>query len=401
MPKVKTTGGEEGTSSSEKPPLQHLYLILDDWALGYSIRKIDVSSNDPDLLDDCAFGYSIRKVDVSSDDPDLLLLNRIARDSAICLPPPILRLKARRELPMFFTTALGSKILAMHPKEDGGNPNSGGAFFDIHTRSLDFIPRHMDRFSPIYFSIGSRLFVLGSFSFEVIDLLPIDNPRSSLDSLSWCKLPDAPFRSVQVVSYAILPDKQTIFASVGLITNNATYSFQMADDMEGGSSTWKRIGEWALPFYGPGYFDSTLNAWVGLSMYSLETGHICACNLVPANSNSVDCPTWKFSKENLFSNDPTETHVGATLVYMGHHSRFCLLECVIIYYKYRVRSYNLKEKDVNPQAFRYMYRVTTFSLKYDKNGDLTTGDSRRVRYFKAPKREVTRFLCENPVAFWM
>ncbi|CAL4927274.1 unnamed protein product [Urochloa decumbens] len=205
----------------------------------------------------------------------------------------------------------------------------------------------------------------------------------------------------EVVSYAILPDKQTIFASVGLITNNATYSFQMADDIEGGSPTWKRIGEWVLPFYGSGYFDSALNAWVGLSMYSLETGRICACNLVPANSNSVDCPTWKFSKENLFSNDPTETHVGATLVYMGHDSRFCLLECVIVYYKYRVRSYNFKEKDVYPQAFRYMYRVTTFSLKYDNNGDLTTGDSRRVRYYKAPKKEVTRYLCESPVVFWM
>jgi hypothetical protein len=122
-------------------------------------------------------------------------------------------------------------------------------------------------------------------------------------------------------------------------------------------------------------------------MYWLETGHICACNLVsPASSDHERRrPVWRFSKEKLFSDDPTGTHVGATLVYTGHGSTFCLLECVIIYYKYHARPYNFKEKDVHPHAFRYLYRVTTFSLTYDGTGDLTTGESQRVRYYEAPK----------------
>nr|TKV91414.1 hypothetical protein SEVIR_9G095100v2 [Setaria viridis] len=350
MPKVKATGDEEGERSSKRrrteespPPQQHLYLILDDWKLGYSIRKID----------------------------------------------------ARRELPMFFATALGSRIVAMHPKEDRGNPNCGGAFFDVHTACLNFIPRHAHaaEFMPIYFSIGNKRLALGCST--------MDDPSFQLDSLSWRKLPDAPFDTGEVMSYATLHDKQTItiFASVGLITEDATFSFQMAAD--GRSPVWRHNGEWTLPFHGPGYFVPSRNAWVGLSMYSLETGHICACDLVSASSGHGRCPSWKFSKEKLFSDDPTETHVGATLVYTGQGSRFCLLECVIIYYKYRARPYNLKEKDVYPQAFRYLYRVTTFSLRYDENGDLTTGGSRRVRYYEAPKGDVTRFVCENPVAFWM
>ncbi|OEL26808.1 hypothetical protein BAE44_0012171 [Dichanthelium oligosanthes] len=280
--------GGAGLPTEKPPPPQHLYLILDDWALGCSIRKLDLSSNDTDPM----------------------MLNGAAGDAAICLPSPFFRLKARRELPMYFTAALGSKIMAMHPKEDGGSPNSGGAFFDVHTRSLNFIPRHMDDFRPIYFSIGNSLLALTSSSFQLLDLPLIDDPSCcQLDSLSWRKLQDAPFDSMEVLSYAILPDEHTVLASVGVLTKDATFSFQLTDDIEG---AWKKHGDWVLPFYGPGYFDPALNAWVGLSMYSLETGHICACcNLVSAGSDSGHCPTWDFSKENLFSDDPNETHVGA------------------------------------------------------------------------------------------
>jgi hypothetical protein len=33
------------------------------------------------------------------------------------------------------------------------------------------------------------------------------------------------------------------------------------------------------------------------------------------------------------------------------------------------------------RARRYLFRLTTFHLKYDKNDDLTAGSSRRVRYY--------------------
>jgi hypothetical protein len=34
------------------------------------------------------------------------------------------------------------------------------------------------------------------------------------------------------------------------------------------------------------------------------------------------------------------------------------------------------------RARRYLFRLTTFHLKYDKNDDLTAGSSRRVRYYQ-------------------
>jgi hypothetical protein len=265
MPKVEAAGDHEGERSSKRrrtedppPPPQHLYLILDDWKLGYSIRKLDVSS--------------------SGDPVDLLLPNVVA---AVRLPPPIFRLKARRELPMFFTTALGSGIVAMHPKEEsGGNPNCGGAFFDVHTACLNFIPRPRHaagEFNPIYFSFGNKLLALGSHSLELLDLPLMDDPSCDLDSLSWRSLPDAPFGTTDVLSYATLHDKQTItiFVSAGLTTADATYSFQIAD--HGGRrspAVWRRNGEWTLPFHGRGYFAPSLNAWGGLHVLAGDRSHL-------------------------------------------------------------------------------------------------------------------------------
>ena len=48
----------------------------------------------------------------------------------------------------------------------------------------------------------------------------------------------------------------------------------------------------------------------------------------------------------------------------------------------------------------FYFRLTTFSLRYDRSGDLTTGSSRRVRYFVVP-REVTHAMLKYPVALWM
>ena len=53
--------------------------------------------------------------------------------------------------------------------------------------------------------------------------------------------------------------------------------------------------------------------------------------MVPANPDADgkgQCPARKLSTKKLFSDDPTERHVGATLVYMGGRSKFCLVLCV-------------------------------------------------------------------------
>uniref|UniRef100_A0A0A8YIX7 Uncharacterized protein n=1 Tax=Arundo donax TaxID=35708 RepID=A0A0A8YIX7_ARUDO len=104
----------------------------------------------------------------------------------------------------------------------------------------------------------------------------------------------------------------------------------------------------------------------------------------------------------LFSEDPVERHIGATLVYMGGGSKFCLVQCISIEHDDSVDEINdskPEDKDATRRT-RFLFRLTTFSLKYDKNGDLTTGNSRRVRNYKVPN-ESTEFLLKNPVAFWM
>nr|TKV91382.1 hypothetical protein SEVIR_9G092600v2 [Setaria viridis] len=346
---------------------RHLYLVLDDWSSGYSILKVDLSPSD----------RCCRRCGGRRHQP--------------CLSPSLFRFEASAPCGVIMSpyfSAAGSSIMAMILREGGG----GASCFDVHAR---------DALGPTYFPIGDdRLFVLGAFSFHVLDMPLPDaaSGTSQLDPLSWRELPDAPADCTDVVSHVVLPDGQTIFVSVGIIPDDeATYSFHMAGN---GSSVWRYHGGWALLFRGRGYFDGDLNVWVGLSAYRPEEiGRVCACELVSAGSDYGRRPAWKLSKEKLFSEDPAEVHMGATLLYMGGKSRFCLVECVYIKGGRDDVAYEYDEvEEEDPPT--YLFRVTTFSLKLDENGDLTTGNSRRVRYYSVPEVASNGFH-RNPVAFWM
>ncbi|CAM0146462.1 unnamed protein product [Urochloa decumbens] len=363
--RMLTRESNEGGTTMMSKPRQYLYIILDDWVLGYSIHKVDLDS---DQLIPIQLGCNAREV-------------------ASYLPPPWIRFMASHESLFSFSDAMGSKILALHPKEEG-NYDWGGFCFDIHEGSLSYVPRHTHQLRPIYFPIGNRLFALGGFSMELLDLQPLVSSSSQLDALSWCKVSDPPFDSVFVISHAILPDSQTIFVSVH--NSKTTYSFHMAGD---GSFKWKKHGDWLLPFVGRGHFDSKLNAWVGIALYQEEPGHICSCELASATPGQR--PDVKYSKECLFSEDPVEAHVGATLIYMGQESKYCLVECIECCYRY-----DFEPKKADPHV-SLMFRLTAFCLKIDENGDLTTGGSQRVRYYKAPNNEVSKLFLLRPQVFWV
>lgn len=115
----------------------------------------------------------------------------------------------------------------------------------------------------------------------------------------------------------------------------------------------------------------------------------------------------KTSKEEVISNNLAESYQGATLVYMGSGTEFCLVECVSVSYSY------VCEGPLMPQPFdallqlkgppiHPLLRLTTFSLGADENGDLTTGNTRRLRYYSLPE-SVTRPwpYMQHPVAFWL
>lgn len=39
--------GERVSNPTENPPQRHLYLVLDDWEYGYTIRKVDLTPDGP------------------------------------------------------------------------------------------------------------------------------------------------------------------------------------------------------------------------------------------------------------------------------------------------------------------------------------------------------------------
>uniref|UniRef100_A0A0A8Y2U9 DUF1618 domain-containing protein n=1 Tax=Arundo donax TaxID=35708 RepID=A0A0A8Y2U9_ARUDO len=366
---------------------QHLYLVLDDWSWGHSIYKVDLSSGDS-----------------AEPPPDAFSGVR----SEQFLPPVLVRLEGPPIFPEHVTAAFGTKIIAVPRKSHvatDARPSTTTTVivpvFDVHTRRLTLGPEPMvDLDQPVYFPLGDRLFVLCSNSFQVMhspSLQPPPDDGPSSPEGSWRELPKHPFDFHDVTCYAVHPDGRTIFVSTKSSCPNAaaTYAFDTAET----GFQWKKHGNWALPFTGHANFDPKLDAWVGLSGDRRTTGHICTCDVVSPESSDDDgrCPSWKVSKEKLFreenpmlGEDPDEeTHFGATLVYMaGRRSKFCLVQSMKVYYD-----------DSIEDEFRFVYRLTKLSLKYDKNGDLIIDNRRRVRYYRA--EEACGYALIEPVAFWM
>nr|CAB3445370.1 unnamed protein product [Digitaria exilis] len=51
--------------------------------------------------------------------------------------------------------------------------------------------------------------------------------------------------------------------------------------------------------------------------------------------------------------------------------------------------------------YRYLYRLTTFSLSFDSNGDLTTGETCVVQCYKVPEGVSDAIYLADPVPFWL
>ncbi|CAN6322620.1 unnamed protein product [Urochloa humidicola] len=208
---------------------------------------------------------------------------------------------------------------------------------------------------------------------------------------------------------------------------NATFSFHMPEEEEGeglAGGCWKQRGAWMLPMsglHGATHYDPELNAWVGISRSEEAYGHICACDVVPADPDDGDGdggqpPASKLSKEKVIdAEDPAEQPVAVRLVYMGAKSRYCLVEYVLCTEdkkndaaaetdRFSQEDGDDEEEQVEEEDPRtYMLRVTTFCLKLDENGDLTIGNSRRVRHYSVPEGTSDPYLhlLTPPVAFWM
>ncbi|CAL4952498.1 unnamed protein product [Urochloa decumbens] len=373
MPLSKPSRGEHDAPRTSKPTgQQHLYLIFDDWEFGYSIRKLNLSNA----------GAEQRR-----------------------LPPPFIRLEATRGCPEFFA-AVGTKILATHPRCDFSNALAPGGILpiiDVRSQGVNFAPGELYPQHPIYIPVGDEeLFALDMDTFKMLSMKPLWPPRlefeyrKQISEWSWRNLPMPTFNRMDVTSYAVDSDGRTIVAS----TADATFAFDTMHDK------WEKRVEWSLPFSGRANFVHGLDVFVGLPKDVDAFGHLCFCRWLGDDKHDV----W-FSKENLSSKDPAENHVGTTLVYLGE-SRFCLVECVSNGDAKAVEKWLEEREELNqteeceelheteewegcPLSSRC--RLTTFSLSSDMNGDLTAAEI-VVQCYDVP---MDAFYNVNPVAFWL
>ncbi|KAK3143814.1 hypothetical protein QOZ80_4AG0305280 [Eleusine coracana subsp. coracana] len=305
---------------------------------------------------------------------------------------PVIRIQGQHPYSWSFA-AHDSKIFATQPSVY----SPGIPVFDTQTLGVTVCPYPPNRgplgtMKPLYVSVGGRLLALVYTFLGVLGPEPL-RTETMKKPWSWtCVEPIAPFTSSQVSCYAVHPNGRTVFMSVkGWQPNpdgktfcygnrNSTFTFDM-ERLE-----WTFLGDWLLPFTGHAHYDRELDAWVGLCQYEEGAGHVCCCDVPPAaGAGSQTMPSWKLGEDVLFDLDTT--YLGATILYMGESS-FCLLECR-----------NRKDDDSLPCLL--LVKMTSFVLKYDKEGNLRTTHHRS---YASISYQVTHELVDcntSPVAFWM
>ncbi|CAO2186280.1 unnamed protein product [Urochloa humidicola] len=367
MPLSKPSRGEHDAPNPTGQ--QHLYLMFDDWELGYSIRELNLSN---------AAGAE--------------------------LPPPFIRLEAMHGRPDFFA-AVGTKILATGPvpKYNALAPIGILPIIDVRSRGVNLAPGELFPRHPIYIPVGdSELFALDMDTFKMLSMKPLWPPRMEIEysdrsmEWSWDDLPLPTFERMDVTSYAVDADGGSILTS----TDCATFAFDIAN------SKWKQSSNCSLPFSGRANFVPGLDVFVGLPKDVDYFGHLCFCRWLGDDKHDV----W-FSNENLSRKGPDESHAGSTLVYLGER-RFCLVECVSNGEAEVDKWLEKWGKLIQTVGWEKLHQtgewedcplissrcvLTTFSLSSDMNGNLTAAET-AVQCYKVP---VEASYDVNPVAFWL
>ncbi|CAM0870339.1 unnamed protein product [Alopecurus aequalis] len=333
---------DEGGRPRSRRRRHHLHLVLDDWTKGYSIYKVDVADLDLDVAD----------------------LDAVATP----LPgPPVFRLEsfhAGISSPWF--SSVGGRIVMTRYNDEDDAPV---LLYDTTTRGLAVGPRYPAEASFAYEYIPNggaqdRLYLMGSSKFHRgEDHFQVLTQEEGRCRWAWSPLRTPPFKISKVACHAAHPDGRTIFFSVH--GGGGTYSFHTE------TQEWRRHGDWMLPFQGRVYYDAQLDAWVGLSdtCDGSEKGDVRSCDVVPLTGEGPP-PAWKTVREKMVCEDRERTNKVA-LTHMGR-SRFCLVE-------HRFR----KGVDTTFVDNVYLFYITTFKLRYDKDGGLRA-TARRTRCYTMP-----------------
>ncbi|KAF7006980.1 LOW QUALITY PROTEIN: hypothetical protein CFC21_021966 [Triticum aestivum] len=286
-------------STAAKRPVaerqQHLFLVLDDWEKGYSVRKVDVD----------ALG------DADADE----------RQPKAFDDPPLTRFDVVHGLSHAFV-AHGTTIVAMNPRQ----VSPAIPAFDTATSAVGILPWPEFRTSfgrPILVSIAGKLFMFVNGGTHYLSDPPPPPAPAVQKPWVWTAL-DSSLPFTAAYCYAVHPDGRTLVVSARKWRHEAekgTFSFD-TERLE-----WTRHGDWMLPFRGQAHYVAALDAWVGICRHKGGTGHICSSDFMPVGSGArpTTLPRWKLLGEEKLFDDESPLHLGATLVPMGG-GRFCLVE---------------------------------------------------------------------------
>ncbi|KAF8698129.1 hypothetical protein HU200_035644 [Digitaria exilis] len=363
---------------------KHLYLVFDDWEIGYSIRKVSLSRRS---------GKRVEQPSDSSDGADQ------GSSKGVEPLPVFLRFPAERGHPQLFTSAFGSKIIGLLPGMSDDGTIMGVPTIDVQDHTFIFGPGLTFGSCPIFLPVGDdKLFALHFSVFEILKKLGHNGPWE------WKKLSYPPFSLSDVYSYGVQPDRSILVST----RSGTTFIFDTKEDV------WKLYGRWAFPFTDHGHYDRSLQGFVGLSKDPETLGYLYSCDMASTMADDTGkilhpSPDIKCSKEKVYTKNPAERHVSATLLHM-RPGRFCLVECVCT--DNNMTDQELKEpcgdmelmepeeEGGGPQCGRFMYRSKTFSLSYDTKGDLKVRHC-RVRCYRLPHEARIGSICQDPAAFWL
>jgi hypothetical protein len=357
---------------------QFLYLVVDDWENGYSVRKLDMDA-------------------LQCDDHD--------HEPEPFTEPPVARFDVVHGY-SHSIVAHGTKIVAMKPHES----SPALPAFDTATSAVGILPWpefHMDFGLPLVISMAGKLFLFVYRSYYLGDPPappPVDYPPPEKEPWAWTTIRSpVPFDSTCVLGYAVHPDGRTLFVSADKYYSDSqkgTFSFD-TDRLE-----WTRQGDWLLPFYGRAYYVAELDAWVGLCRHNGGTGHLCSSAVVVPLVDAGEAgrrttlPQWRILGEDRLFDRDSPAHLGAKLVYMGG-SRFSVVQTM--WHKDDDDARRKAKETVGYVAPpRVVVCVTSFAVEYDEGGELRLKSRLLARHYKVfkPAHNVCD-LSGRPIAFWI